>query len=103
MEVEGAAHDNSKANLADHLKDAAQSFLVFFEDLDVIVKESDGAHPKRGDEHEDDINVVQFCPEHRWKHDGQEDDDPAHGWCAGFLVLPFESKVTHGFAYLQTA
>ena len=87
-------------NLPGHLKPPGQAFFILPEGFDVIVQKAHGAHPQRGNEHQDHVDVLEPGKQQRRNHRGGNDDDPAHGGGSFFLQLPFQAQVAHLFAHL---
>ena len=101
VEEQDSADDDTKDHLAEHFEDAPQSLFILLEYLDVVVQESDEAHPYRGDHEQLDVHIVQLGKEQGGNENGREDEEPAHGRCPGFFLLSFESEVPNGLTHLQ--
>src|SRR5690606_21538948 len=80
-----------------------KSFFIFFEYFDVIIQKTDCSHPYCGKNKQPDIYIVDSGEKQNWNQCCQNNDNSAHGWCTGFLILPFESEFSNGFANLFSA
>src|SRR5690606_41808656 len=92
-----------ESNLPYNLENTFKSLLVFFENLNVIVDETDGSHPQgRGDE-QHDVDVVQLGKQQHRDQRRYDDDQTSHRWSSGFLSLSFQPKFADGFTDLLCA
>ena len=99
MEREEQTHTQSQHNLTEDFELAGHAGFVLLEDLDIIVDESNQPQPHGGDQHGDDVDVVQLCQQQGGDDNGRKDDETAHGGGALLLFLPFEAEIADGLAY----
>ena len=72
------------------------------EGLDVVVQKADAAAPDGGDNHQDDIYVVELAHQqdrHKYRH---QNDKTAHCGCALLRELTLKTQVTNLLANLMT-
>ena len=84
-EVEGESDDEPHDHLPQNLVATGKSFLVFLEDLDVVVEKTDGTEPQGGANHEQGVDVAQTAEEEGGNEDGQDDDEATHRGNAHFV------------------
>ena len=70
-----------------------ESFLVVFEDLDVVIGESKRSAPYRGQEQELDVDVPQVAEQQDRNHNRKDDDDTTHCRSAFLLHLAFQPEI----------
>ena len=102
-EIERQADNQPEAHLGDDLEAPVQPLLVFLEDLDIVVCKAQCAQPDGGDEHKDQVDVVQPGEEEQGDDDGDDDDDAAHRGCAFLAQLTLKAQLADGFADLKAA
>ena len=78
-ETEREADDETQRDLSADLDPSVETVFVLAEGLDIVVGETECAHEKRGDEHQDHIDVRQFAEQQTRDEDGGDDDESAHG------------------------
>ena len=98
MEGKEKPHSETQHHLTKDFEASGHASLVFLEDFYVIIDKADNAQPHGGNEHGDDIYVVQLGKEKRGDDNGGKDEQTAHGGSALFLFLAFESEVADRLA-----
>src|SRR5262245_52758984 len=100
VEIKGRADDKTYPYLSEHFELPMQTFFIFFEDFDVIVKETDQAQPNRSDQHDDDVHIVQLGQQQRWNNDRGDHDHSSHRGSSLFLLFTGQTQITDGLSYL---
>ena len=102
-EIERQADNQPETHLGDDLEASVQPLFILLEDLDIVVCKAQCAQPDGGDEHKDQVDVVQPGEEEQGDDDGDDDDDAAHRRCTFLAQLTFETQFADGFADLEAA
>ena len=56
----------------------ARTFLF---ELEIVIEETNGAHPQRNTHGEQHVPIVEARPQQHRYDEGGENDEPAHRWC----------------------
>ena len=89
IEVEHGTNNETHAYLSYHLELPSESCLILTEDLDVIIHETDGPQPYRGDEKSDDVDVIQLSKKQSRYQNAGKNDETSHCRCSLLLHLSF--------------
>ncbi len=73
------------------------------DDLDVIIRKTDGAERQRGAHHQPNKGVRQIGPEQRGQQNRNADEDSAHGGRAGLLLVILRAVFADVLADLELA
>ena len=87
MEIHSRAHQNTEDNLSDQLLSRRKTFLVLFENLDVIIRKAEHSQPNRGEQHQNDIDIGDIAEQQSWNQNGRDDDETAHSRRTRLFVL----------------
>ena len=77
-EPERQTHNEADRHLTHNLIHALQAFLVTFENLDIVIQETQEAQPDGGDNHEQQIDVTHTTQQNHRHQDRDDDDDTTH-------------------------
>ena len=79
---ERKSYHKAQQHLSYYLVDARQSFLVFLEDLDIVVHKAQKAQPDGRDNHQQKVDVEHTSQQQHGYKDADNDNDSAHGGSA---------------------
>ena len=77
-QVQRQSHDEAQTYLTDNLELAVQAFLVFLENLDVVVGKSERTQPYGRNQHQHHVDVLQSAQQQAGDKYGKDDDDTSH-------------------------
>ena len=97
---EDERHQHAETHLGDELVPPGETLLILLEDFDVVVRKAEPAEPERGNDHQDDVDIVEPAEEQRRDQDSREDDQPAHRGGALLGEHALDGVGSHGIADL---
>ena len=103
MKGQHGGNHGTQAYLTDDLKNAPKALLVFAKDLDVVVGESDGSHPKGREQQQLNVDVAQVGNQQNRNNNSCQNNESAHGRGACLAELALEAQIADAFAHLQLA
>jgi hypothetical protein len=74
-----------------------------FADLGVVVPKADRAEGHDAEDRDPDVGVGQVRPQQRGHHDGDDDQDPAHGRRSGLLLVRLGAFLANDLPDLELA
>ena len=78
---------HSADHLQAHLLRRGKAEIAPLDDLDVVIRKTDGAECQRGKHHQPDEGIRQIAPQQRRQKDGDTDEHAPHGGGTGFLLM----------------
>jgi len=84
---QGDSHERRGEPLKEQLGAGGEPQAAALDHLDVVVDKADGCEGERGEDGDPDKRIGGDGPEHGGHENGNDDEDAAHGWSAGFLEV----------------
>ena len=78
-QIQGKPYGQPHKSLPEEFPASGKALFVLLENLDVVVKESQGTEPYGGDNHDEEVNVAEAPEENDRNECGDNDDDSTHG------------------------